>query len=59
MSRGGKRKGAGAKPLPERLKKKPLTLSLEQWKIDALFYNYKTAKAIREVFDEFTNTLIS
>jgi len=59
MSRGGKRKGSGAKPIPKRLKKKPLTLSLEQWKIDALFDNYKTAKSIREVFDEFTNTLIS
>ena len=34
MSKGGKRVGAGRKPLPEDLKKQPCPIKLEQWIID-------------------------
>lgn len=34
MSRGGKREGAGRKPLPDNLKKQPCPIKLEQWIID-------------------------
>lgn len=34
MSRGGKRPGAGRKPVPPELKKEPISIKLPKWLID-------------------------
>ena len=34
MSRGGKRLGAGRKPVPKELKKEPISIKLPRWLID-------------------------
>ena len=34
MSKGGKREGAGRKPLPEAIKRQPCPVKLPQWIID-------------------------
>jgi len=34
--KGGKREGAGRKPLPEALKKQPCPIKLKQWLIDEI-----------------------
>jgi len=57
-NRGGGGRGQGRHKLPEDQLKKPF-VSLQQWKIDKLIEKYGSKRAAREVFDEFTNTLIS
>lgn len=49
--RGGKREGAGRKPLPDALKKQPCPIRLEQWIIDDIDSRTGSrAKVLKEAY---------
>ncbi|MCP4987247.1 MAG: hypothetical protein GY928_14710 [Colwellia sp.] len=56
---GGGRKNAGRKTRPKAEKKVPIPVSTEQRKLNYLLLKYGGAKKLREIYEEFTNTLIS